>query len=121
MVDQKLQSLPQTQTGIPEEWQEHFLIKRIQEDSITITLQERDAILKALNEGQKFIQVGKFTLMLNAIKSIDPVYPPDNIPQRPKELEMHPGAIMDRSQNPIMNQKEIDLWDKIFGEKQLHE
>jgi len=50
-----------------------FVIKRIGESDLEINNTERMAILKALNEGVKFVQVRDYTLMLNGIKSIEPV------------------------------------------------
>lgn len=101
--------------SIPPEWRERFFIKRIDEEDILITLEQRNAILKALNEGTRFIQVGKFTLMLNSIKSIDPVYPPDNIPPRPKPeeelVDIKDGTAVTR----VINQEKIDLWDSLYG------
>jgi hypothetical protein len=101
--------------SIPPEWREGFLIKRIDEEDILITLEQRNAILKALNEGTRFIQVGKFTLMLNSIKSIDPVYPPDNIPPRPEPeeelVDIKDGTAVTR----VINQEKIDLWDSLYG------
>lgn len=114
MENQKLQLLPQTQTGIPEEWQEHFLLKRIEEEDIELTLQQRDAVLISLNKGDRFVQIGKYTLMLNSIKSIDPRYEPDNIPPRPKELNEIVGAVAVQT---IESKKETELWDSIFGKK----
>lgn len=61
-------------------WDEKFLIKRIGEENIEITLRQRNDILTALNDGARFVQIGKYTLMINSIKSIDPRYEPDNIP-----------------------------------------
>ena len=107
--------------SIPPEWEEKFIIKRINESDILINLDERNAILEALNDGQKFIQIGKYTLMLNAIKSINPRYEPDNIPPRPK-LNYYMGTQFDKkrqvfiehnSTKPI-NQDEVDLWDKLY-------
>lgn len=116
MVNQKLQSSDQTQLGIPEEWKEKFVIKRIEEKDIEITLEEQRAILVALNQGQKYIQLGKYTLMLNSIKSIDPVYEPDNIPPKPKEKT--DGKLVNNIWvEHVTNQDEIDLWERLFGEK----
>jgi hypothetical protein len=127
MEDPKSLSLPPTQTGlqIPSEWEEHFLIKRIDEESIKITLKERDFILKALNNGDRFIQIGKYTLMLNSIKSIDPVYEPDNIPPRPNEIEekysFGMNLLTNKEENYINNKgdiverkKLIQLWDSLY-------
>ncbi len=106
-------------------FREKFLIKRIDEHDIEITLEERNAILESLNAGVRFAQIGKYTLMLNAIKSIDPKYGAKNIPPRPtpdvsgyfdekKQIYIETGNI---------NQKELDSWDEKFGEgaKQLNE
>lgn len=104
--------------SIPPKWREKFLIKRIDEDSIEITLEQRDSILKALDAGARFIQIGKYTLMLNAIKSIDPKIEPNNIPPRPddvirKEVGLKDGVYqVEESPNP-----EVELWDKLYGEK----
>lgn len=104
--------------SIPSEWQEHFLIKRIDEEDIKITLEERNAIIKALNDGTRFVQIGKYTLMLNSIKSIDPVYEPYNIPKRPREDWQYitENGEMDRK---LVNKDQIDLWDKLYGKKQI--
>jgi len=112
MKNQKLKSSHQTQTGIPDKWKERFLIKRIDEDDIIITLEERDGILRALNEGDRFIQVTKYTLMLNSIKSIDPFWPPDNIPPRPKAVRSNPW-----DSQSVINKEEIILWESLFREK----
>lgn len=121
MTNPNSQLSPQIQTGqIPEEWQEKFILKRIDEEDIELTLQQRDGILNALNKGDRFIQIGKYTLMLNAIKSIDPKWGDSNIPPKPKEeklIEIKDGIAVEN----VINQKEIDLWNSIFGKKQLHD
>lgn len=120
MVNQKSQLLRQTQIGIPEKWQEKYLIKRIDEENIEITLSERNAILQALNNGQRFIQVGKYTLMLNSIKSIDPKWGEDNIPPKPIPNIMtrysgknENGSV--QAYDEVINKKEIDEWEKYFN------
>jgi hypothetical protein len=50
-----------------------FVIKRIDAEDIEINNTERMTLLKAMNGGVKYIQVRDYTLMINAIKSIDPV------------------------------------------------
>lgn len=116
MDNQKLQSLHQTQTGIPEEWKEHFYIKRIDEEDIKISLIERDAILKALNGGQRFIQIGKYTLMLNSIKSIDPIYEPDNTPPMPhEENELVDGVVVEKKESKKLR----ELWKTLYSNKLL--
>lgn len=102
--------------AIPPKWQPRYLLKRIGEEDIEIPLATRDAIVKALAAGLKYVQVGEYTIMLNAIKSIDPLWPPQNIPPRPKataDVEVKYGKAF----TSISNQAELDLWDRLFGEK----
>lgn len=103
---------PQIQTGSrPKRWEERFVIKRFDEESIEITLEQRNFILKALSAGDAYVQVGKYTLMVKSIKSIDPLWGEDNIPPRPDMLPSitEPGK--------ILNMKEIEEWDSLFGKK----
>jgi len=122
MENQKSQLSRQTQIGIPERWQEKYLIKRIGEEDIEITLEERNAILQVLNEGQKFIQVGKYTLMLNGLKSIDPKWGANNIPDKPiprtitTYTESKDPRYSALATDVVTNQEEIDEWNKYFGE-----
>ena len=66
MEEQTLHSSTQSNEG------KKFLIKRIDENDIEITNEERMVILKALHANVRFVQVRDYTLMLNAIKSIEP-------------------------------------------------
>jgi hypothetical protein len=109
------QKLSLSQNNIPEKFREKYLIKRIGEDDIEITLEQRDNILKALNGGARFIQVGKYTLMLNSIKSIDPKWGGANIPPRPVKLYDYSDPKDDVVGRKISNKDEIDLWDSLFG------
>lgn len=115
MESQKLQSSDPILHGkIPEKWQERFLIKRIDEQDIEISLPEQQAILRALNAGQRYVQVGKYTLMLNGIKSIDPKWGEQNIPPRPKvRKEFNETGI--GYMEKVTNQDELDEWDRLFG------
>ncbi|MCP3681709.1 MAG: hypothetical protein GY861_03375 [bacterium] len=106
--------------SIPLKWQERFLIKRIGEEDIEISLIARDEILKALNDGARFIQIGKYTLMLNSIKSIDPLWGKNNIPPRPELKRLYGGVSIDGNVEwsySEKSQKEVDLWDKFFKGK----
>lgn len=115
MTDQKL-SLSQK---IPKKWQEKFLIKRIGEDDIEITLEQRDAILQALNSGTRFVQIKKYTIMLNSIKSIDPFWGDDNIPPRPPVKSTFSGINEQGNMELETDDSEQKEWDLIFGKKQL--
>lgn len=98
---------------IPHQWRERFLIKRIDAEDIEIGEDQKDAILKLLADGQRFVVVGKYTLMLNGIRSIDPKYPPNNVPPRPEEKTT--TEIVDgRAVQAITNQDELELWDKLY-------
>ena len=98
--------------SIPPEWQEKFLIKRIGEEDIEITLIQRNFILKAFSNGDNFIQIGKYTLMVNSIKSIDPYYEPNNIPPRPtSDYIMRDGMSVDK------NAKAITEWEKWYSKR----
>lgn len=114
MEDQKLTSSHQIQRGTEHKWEERFFIKRIDEEDIEITLRERDSILLSLNEGKRFIQIGKYTLMLNAIKSIDPKWGKDNIPPKPKEITEN-KVVDGKGYMTVLNQEEIDEWKILFG------
>jgi len=108
--------------SVPKEWQEKFLIKRIGEEPIEISIMARDEILKALNDGARFIQIGKYTLMLNSIKSIDPLWGEENIPPRPQIRSSFKGLSESGSMIQERNTEDIDrveLWDKLFKGKSL--
>jgi len=115
MTDQKLSLL----TNIPAKWQERFLIKRIGEDDIEITLEQRDAILQALNAGTRFVQIKKYTIMLNSIKSIDPLWGDDNIPPRPPVIHKNMGINVRGDMEFETDDTEAKEWDLIFGKQKL--
>jgi len=117
VIDQKL-SL--SQNDIPPKWREMFVIKRINEDDIVISLEQRNIILEALNNGARFVQVRKHTLMLNSIKSIDPYWEnEENIPPRPQEEKRIENIEGNTAQYVITNEDEIALWDKLFGSRKI--
>lgn len=110
MEDQKLP------LSIPSEWEERFLIKRIDEEDIIISLEERNSILDNLRKGMRFVQIGKYTLMLNSIKSIDPFYEPNNIPPKP---DVHETIVKKYENNKAIveniGKEKLELWEKLFG------
>jgi hypothetical protein len=116
MASQSLELSRQTQAGkTPLKWQERFYIKRIGEEDIEISLVERDEILQSLASGDKFIQIGKYTLMVNSIKSIDPKYGKYNIPPCPKEELGYKQGENGNMLSYVSNKSEIDEWHKCFG------
>ena len=110
--------------SIPSEWQERFVIKRINDKEIVISLEERNAILKEMARGINFVQVGKYTLMINAIKSIDPFWGPSNIPPCPDPV--FESEQVERNGKTIFVEREIEsskqereLWNRIFGKENI--
>ena len=117
MINQK--SDLSIQDNIPEKWREKYLIKRIGEADIEVTLEERNAILHMLQQGLRYVQIGKFTLMLNSIKSIDPKWGNDNIPPRPILIENYNFYFDEVKKVEVKtfkdsNKAELELWDSIF-------
>ncbi len=109
--EKELQSLPQTRTG---KYAERFVLKRIDEQDIEISLEQRNSILEKINSGARFIQIDKYTLMVNSIKSIDPKWGSKNIPPRPSEkCELIEGRAV------VVNSDELDEWDNLFSKKLL--
>jgi len=90
--------------------------KRIKEENITITLKQRNIILDCLTRGDRFIQIGKYTLMVNSIKSIDPYYEPDNIPLRPQP-QVSVEIIKNKAIETLLNKDQLDLWDRLYKDK----
>ncbi len=114
MEDQRLQLSP---TNLPDKFKPKYVIKRIDEADIIISLEARDAILVQLDKGARFILIKDHILMLNSIKSIDPLWGEKNIPPRPKAVYMFNGAKVDYPMydDKAENQEDIDEWDKYFG------
>lgn len=113
MGENQLSPSSQGQVNIPEKWQEQFLLKRIGEEDIELTLKERNAVIEALGSGSRFVQIRKHTLMINSIKSIDPMWGEDNIPPRPKPKDLY----LEHCNRSPENDKEGREWDQIFGER----
>lgn len=112
---QNLEAKSVTQ-GIPSKWQPKYLLKRIGEEDITISQETRNNILDQLAKGGKFVQIGEYTIMLNAIKGIDPMWGSKNIPPRPKllnEVQVSEGV----AKLSVANHEEIKEWESYFGDK----
>lgn len=116
MADKDLQSLHPTQRGVGK-YEERFIIKRFDDEPIEITLTERNLALKVIDSGGRFIQVGKYTLMANGIKSIDPKWGKDNIPPRPQEQYDYSEPDGNTMKGKLLNKEELDEWDSLFGGK----
>lgn len=111
---------PKSDLSIPPEWRERFILKRIKQDDLHINLETRNEIIKAMSEGARFVQVQKYTIMVNSISSIDPYWGSLNIPPRPKIGQEYEGVGKDQIVRYSDNKEDIkkrDLWDKIFGQK----
>jgi len=105
--------------SFPDAWKPMFLLHVIGSDEILITEKERDSILKAMSQGEKFLQVRQYTIMVNSIQMIRPRYAPDNVPPRPKvkiseAIETLPDGTYGKKLYRT-NGELADLWDKHFG------
>lgn len=108
-------SSSQDQAERPEKFQEKFLLKRIGEEDIEITLPQRNAIIEALGSSSRFVQIRKHTIMVNSIKSIDPMWGEDNIPPRPKPTDW----VMEIENRNPENDKAGREWDEYFAKPNL--
>lgn len=104
---------------IPPKWQEKYILKRIDEEDMEISLDTRNAIIESMKKGSSFIQLGKSTIMVKTIRSIEPKWGEANIPPRPREqLEIvSTDEQTATARTRVVNQNEIDEWDKIFKDQ----
>jgi hypothetical protein len=102
---------------IPPEWQPKYVIKRIEAEEIIVPQRTRDVILRALDKGLRFVQIGEYTLMLNAIRSIDPLWGPKNIPPRPEEQKEFQPGMEGKVVCRVTNADKLALWDRLFADK----
>src|SRR3954470_16071046 len=88
-MQKEIQELPTSESrlrSLPKKWQPKYYLKRIGEDDLVISWETRNEILKRLTGNVKYIQIGEYTIMLNAIKEMAPYWKPNNIPPRPKPI-----------------------------------
>ncbi len=114
----QLENLKSLTQGIPSKWKPKYILKRIGDEDISISLETRNEVLKQLANNGRFVQIGEYTIMLNAIKSIDPMFGAKNIPSRPKAeytYEPSDSGDLNTMTRIITNQEEIDEWDELFG------
>jgi hypothetical protein len=104
---------------MPSKWQPRYTLKRIKDEDIEISQQTRDEILRQLAGNGKYVQIGEYTIMLNAIKSIDPKWGKNNVPPKPKPIyEYTERPDKDNTVSSVVtNQGELDEWDKWFKDK----
>lgn len=107
-------SLTLSDSRVPEKWKKKYILKRIDEEDIIITLEERNIILAALSNNVRFVQIGEFTLMVNAIKSVEPFWGGNNIPPRPKVYSF--GGMGDGKYEKEQEAEQRE-WDIYFGKK----
>lgn len=56
--------------------------------------------------------------MVNSIQSIEPLFEGKNEPPRPVEIRVHNlNQETQKFEYTISNQADIDLWEKLYGEK----
>jgi hypothetical protein len=105
-----------SENPLPRKWMPKYYLKRIGEDDIVISQETRNEVVRLLAKNGKFVQIGEFTIMLNTIKSIDPYWPPDNIPPKPKQKMQYIGGY-EGSNLKEANAKERQEWEKYFGKQ----
>ena len=64
-------------------YEKNYILHRIKLDPIEVSSRGRDAVLKSLDSGKRFVQLGEYTIMLNTISSIEPL---PMISEKRKEL-----------------------------------
>lgn len=101
---------------IPEKLRPRYIIHRIKGEDIEISWEVRNLVLSQIAEGRRFVQIREFTVMVNSINGIDPMYGEPNIPPRPNKHIVgeytKDGKFVE---GKIANQEEIDEWDKYYG------
>jgi len=63
-------------------YEQNYIVYRVKLNPIEVSEDTRDDILEALNANRSFIQIGKITVMLNSIASIEPM----SKKKKPKKL-----------------------------------
>ena len=91
-----------------------YYLKRIGEDDLVISWETRNEILKRLAGNAKYIQIGEYTIMLNAIKEMAPYWKPNNIPPRPKPVRAE-KLLGNGAYSVTENDDDGKEWDKHFG------
>jgi hypothetical protein len=99
---------------LPTKWQPRYILKRIGEEDIEISHGTRDAILNDLANNGRFVQIGEYTIMLNAIKGIDPKWGAKNIPPRPAEKKEYVDQGNNTVGYKVTNEDELQEWDGYF-------
>jgi hypothetical protein len=102
--------------AIPSKWQERFIVKRINDEDIEVSIDTRNAILERMANGERYVQIGKTTLMINSIRSIEPKWGEKNMPPRPKEVKEYKDLGNGSMTQIVTNQEEIKEWDSFFKE-----
>lgn len=95
-----------------------FILKRIDEPELVLTLEQRNAIAEGYLRGDKAVIVGQHLIATFNIKSIDPMYGEDNIPPKPKALPVFKiiNAKAQSEKDP-RDLKLIEEWEKFYGKK----
>lgn len=107
--------------SLPTKWQPRYVLKRIGEEDLSIGFAVRNQILGQLDRGGKYIQIGEYTIMLNAIKSIEPKWGVKNIPPPPNKM-LVVESVYDQERNTFSVQEkenpEYIEWLKYFGKEE---
>lgn len=55
------------------ELDQNYRIYRVKLNSIEISQQTRDELLRSMDQGKTYVQIGDYTIMINSIASIEPL------------------------------------------------
>lgn len=119
MLPAKLNTLAKlSPEDLPKKWQPRYVLKRIGDEDIDIPWSTRNEILEQLARGGKYVQIGEYTIMLNAIKSIDPYWGAKNIPPMPSEYVtegVHYDTLSNTYKSSMKKNPEYEEWNKYFS------
>lgn len=92
------------------EYEQNYVLHRIKLPPIEISKSSRDEILKRMDSGKTFVQLGDCTVMINTIASIDP------LPRKDGELKSRIDEMKqrfekeDEEQETIKKEIKQNLW-----------
>lgn len=88
---------------VPEqkEYEQNYILHRVKLGPIEISEVTRDGVLEAMKRGDRFVQLGDYTVMVNSITGIDPL----PIKRKPSDISELPEISQEEWER---NQKKLD-------------
>ena len=109
-------SPPRGYDRMPDWLKPRYLLKRIDEPDIELSLEQRNGVANAMVRGDKVIFIGQSMIATFNIKSMDPIYGPDNIPPKPDVMRLV------KFENGLAKEVEsegdlarLKLWEEFYG------